>query len=161
MTNTSQARHSALASDGADEMLGAFGIAESEVYRGAKIHRADTRIVAEIEMAVMRMALRVVERGSRRDVLGRLLDPPLKEAGCPGTVVRLQQDVVVAEFARHAEQIGGNLVGPIEASAGDVEDPQIGDCRRQFGRAFEPAPDRGGALDHLADLGRRPAVDGH
>ena len=107
------------------------------------------------------VAVAVVQRRAGCGMLGRLDHPALEEARRPRAVMRLQQDVCISELAGHPEQVRGNFVATVDPAARCVEDPQVGDRRREFCRAGKPAAQRRRALDDLADLGGRPALGRH
>ena len=98
----------------------------------AEMHHAGARIVTEIDMSVMGVTLFVVKLRSGLDMPIGLLELPTKVMRSPSTMMCLQHDLAVLELTRYSHHVSGNLFSAIEPTASNIEDPQVGDCRRNL-----------------------------
>ena len=79
------------------QAISLFREAEDKPRRGAIIHRADAGVVPEIDVAVMRVPLAVVERQAGFKFIHRLAKPSAKKVRRPAAMISLQQDLLYRE----------------------------------------------------------------
>ena len=103
-------------------MHGADRIPERPLCGRAKSKCAYCRIVPEIDMAAVHVALFFVERKTRVTMLKRLRGPTAVPLHRPGAVMRLKRDFGVVELGRYPEKISGGVLGLVELATVDVKD---------------------------------------
>jgi len=81
----------------------------------------------EIDVAMTRVAVFIIEGQATVDVLDSFPEPTPDQACRIRRVMCLQQDIGVVEIARDPGQIGRKLFGFLVTTPGEIQHPQIGD----------------------------------